>query len=75
MNLEPDHYQFTDENQPIAYVLKSKAEAALKEAVAKEREACWQIADDAGLWIQAWEKKYGNVSVADAIKARGAAHD
>lgn len=31
---------------------------------------CAQIADDAGLWVQAWEKKYGNVSIADAIRAR-----
>lgn len=72
MNLEPDHYQFTDENQPIAYVLKSKAEAALKEAVAA---ALRTAAHDFSIG-HAWAGRPHTDFAADLERrARGAAHD
>lgn len=36
-----------------------------------ERAECAKVADDSGRWIGDWIAKYGDITVASAIRARG----
>jgi len=54
---------------------KKDHEAALKEAVAKEREACAAIADQGMKASPTTKAKEYAALIANAIRARGAAHE
>lgn len=49
---------------------KEMIRVLFRSAVTTEREACAEVADFSGRWIGEWEKKYGSMSVAEAIRAR-----